>query len=60
VDFKVPDQGCGAQELWLRNAGADGAGKIIRGTIRFDDFVIDRIDTHSLPDAMHVPEQTGT
>ena len=42
VDFEVPETGCKAQDLWLRNAGAAGAGKIIRGSISFDDFSIKR------------------
>lgn len=42
--FHVPEQACPAQDLWLRNAGAAAAGKIIRGTILFDDFAIERIE----------------
>lgn len=46
VDFDVPEQDCAAQELWMRNAGYDGAGKIILGTIVFDDFAIERTARH--------------
>jgi tetratricopeptide (TPR) repeat protein len=44
LDFEVPEQGCEAQELSLRNAGSKGPGKFISGTIWFDDVAIDRID----------------
>ena len=43
VEFSVPESNCTAQDLWLRNAGAAGAGKIIRGSISFDDIAIDRV-----------------
>ena len=49
VDFSVPAQGCQAQDLWLRNAGAAAAGKIIRGVITFDDIAIDRLDARPPP-----------
>jgi hypothetical protein len=39
--FVVPAENCVAQRLWLRNPGADGAGKIVSGAIWFDDFAID-------------------
>ena len=39
--FDVPAQRCEAQDLWLRNAGAAAAGKIIGGTILFDDVAIE-------------------
>lgn len=42
VDFEVPDRNCQAQDLSLRNAGSKGAGKILAGTIWFDDVSIDR------------------
>lgn len=40
VSFGVPAQDCPAQELALSNPGAGGAGKIVAGTLWFDDFVI--------------------
>lgn len=40
--FVVPEENCPAQRLWLRNPGADGAGKILSGTIWFDDIAIDK------------------
>lgn len=43
TDFVVPSADCPAQRLWLRNPGADGAGKIVSGTLWFDDIAIDRI-----------------
>lgn len=46
VDFDVPEQDCVAQELWMRNAGSDGAGKIILGTIVFDDVFIEKNPQH--------------
>ena len=42
VEFRVPEQGCVAQDLWLHNAGAAAAGKIVRGEISFSDFRIER------------------
>jgi tetratricopeptide (TPR) repeat protein len=45
-DFSVPEQGCPAQELGLRNAGAKGARRIIDGSIWFDDVAADRIKSH--------------
>ena len=42
--FTVPDEDCPAQRLWLRNPGSARAGKIVSGTMWFDDFVIDRVD----------------
>ncbi|HET8897901.1 MAG TPA: hypothetical protein VFN09_03880 [Rhodanobacteraceae bacterium] len=36
--FRVPAAGCPAQTLALVNLGADGAGKIVAGTLWFDDF----------------------
>jgi len=38
--FEVPAQDCPAQELALSNPGAGGAGKIVVGTLWFDDIVI--------------------
>lgn len=38
--FEVPAQDCPAQELALSNPGAGGAGKIVAGTLWFDDFAI--------------------
>ena len=40
LDFEVPADGCPAQQLALVNLGADGAGKIISGSITFDDVRI--------------------
>jgi tetratricopeptide (TPR) repeat protein len=42
VDFEIPENGCAAQDLSLRNAGAKGPGKFIIGTIWFDELSIDR------------------
>lgn len=61
--FRVPEQACPAQDLWLRNAGAAAAGKLIRGTILFDDFAIERIEgepASSLAPDMHNPEAIKT
>ncbi len=49
IDFEVPDQECLAQDLWLGNSGTDGPGKVIHGSISFDDFAIERIENHALP-----------
>lgn len=38
MDFDVSAQNCPAQTLALINPGADGAGKIVNGTLWFDDF----------------------
>lgn len=43
VSFDVPARECMAQDLWLRNAGAAAAGKMIGGAIMFDDFAIERV-----------------
>ncbi|MEO7874904.1 MAG: hypothetical protein ABIR62_02210 [Dokdonella sp.] len=51
VDFEVPDADCQAQDLFLRNAGANGAGKVIRGSISFDDVAIGRTDVTNAPRA---------
>lgn len=40
LTFTVPEHGCPAQRLWLRNPGAAGAAKIVSGTLWFDDFRI--------------------
>lgn len=45
VRFEVPAQGCPAQELALSNPGAGGAGKIVVGTLWFDDFAITPVTT---------------
>lgn len=45
TDFVVPAVDCPAQRLWLRNPGADGSGKIVSGTVWFDDFAIDKATT---------------
>ena len=45
--FNVPAQDCPAQELWLRNAGEAAAGKLIGGTILFDDVSIERVQRES-------------
>jgi tetratricopeptide (TPR) repeat protein len=42
ADFDVPVEGCQTQEIELKNAGADGAGKIVAGTILFDDLRVER------------------
>lgn len=47
LQFDVPGQACIAQDLSLRNAGADAAGKIIDGVIMFDDIAIDRVQGDS-------------
>lgn len=47
LPFEVPAQGCVAQDLWLRNAGAAAAGKIIGGVIMFDDFAIEQVQGDS-------------
>ena len=44
VDFSVPESACVAQELSLRNAGAEGPGKILQGNLWFDDLAIERVD----------------
>lgn len=50
LEFTVPERDCQAQDLWLRNAGAAGGGKIIRGAINFDDFAIHRsVDSTAKP-----------
>lgn len=54
LEFAVPEQACQAQDLWLRNAGAAAAGKIIRGSILFDDFAIERV-AHD-PRPAHSPQ----
>ena len=41
VDFEIPEHNCQAQDLSLRNAGSKGAGKILAGTVWFDDVSID-------------------
>lgn len=38
--FEIPSRDCPAQELALINPGAEGAGKIVSGTLWLDDFVI--------------------
>ncbi len=43
LQFDVPAKGCEAQDLWLRNAGAAAAGKIIGGAIMFDDLAVERV-----------------
>lgn len=40
VPFIIPEEGCVAQRLWLRNPGAAAAGKAVSGEIWFDDFAI--------------------
>lgn len=40
VLFVVPQTGCPAQELALVNPGAVGPGKIVSGTLWFDQFVV--------------------
>ena len=40
TDFVVPAENCPAQVLWLRNPGADGAGKLVSGVLWFDNFAI--------------------
>lgn len=40
TDFTVPASACPAQLLWLRNPGADGAAKLVSGTLWFDNFRI--------------------
>jgi tetratricopeptide (TPR) repeat protein len=44
VSVEVPVQGCPAQDLFLRNTGASGPGKVVLGTISFDSLSIDRVD----------------
>ena len=41
VDFEIPERNCQAQDLSLRNAGSKGPGKILAGTVWFDDVSID-------------------
>ncbi len=43
-EFEIPQQGCLGQDLSLRNTGSEGAGKVVLGTIWFDEVAIDRID----------------
>jgi tetratricopeptide (TPR) repeat protein len=43
VDFRVPETDCVAQDLFLRNAGAEGPGKILIGSLWFDDVNIERL-----------------
>lgn len=40
LTFVVPPEECPAQELALINPGADGSGKIVSGTLWFDDFTL--------------------
>jgi hypothetical protein len=42
VDFEVPERNCPAQDLALHNAGSKGAGRILAGTVWFDDVSVDR------------------
>ncbi|SFN31910.1 hypothetical protein [Dokdonella immobilis] len=44
VDLVVPERDCRVQDLELRNAGSKGSGKIVFGTLWFDDISIDRIN----------------
>jgi hypothetical protein len=44
MDFVVPELDCPAQDLSLDNAGAEGAGKIVLGTLWFDDLSAERLD----------------
>lgn len=52
LEFEVPMQDCPAQELALINPGAEGAGKIVSGTLWLDDVSIVPIPPHSTP-ALH-------
>lgn len=47
IAFDVPADGCPAQRLGLRNPGAGGAGKIVSGTVWFDDVAIDPLPHRS-------------
>ena len=47
TEFVIPEDKCPGQRLWLRNQGADAAGKAVSGDIWFRDFAIDRGATRS-------------
>ncbi len=50
LEFEVPADGCPAQKLALVNLGADGAGKIVSGSIAFDDVLITSLAAESHSD----------
>ncbi len=48
VDFVVPASDCPAQRLWLQNPGTEGSGKIVSGTLWFDDIAIQPAASHQV------------